>query len=134
MDFIIQKATELGVARIVPVLSQRSVVRLDGAQAESKAVHWRAVALNACEQCGRNRLPTVDAPLPLLDYLGGSSSTAPRLVLEPEPGTHAATPAIDTAVKAVLTPRNSTRFASPDSSAWRWDRGSCAPRRRRSPP
>jgi 16S rRNA (uracil1498-N3)-methyltransferase len=104
MDFIIQKATELGVARIVPVLSQRSVVRLDGAQAESKAVHWRAVALNACEQCGRNRLPTVDAPLPLLDYLGGSSSTAPRLVLEPEPGTHAATPAIDTAVEIAIGP------------------------------
>ena len=57
MDFIVQKATELGVARIVPVLSQRSVVRLDKAQAESKAIHWRAVAVSACEQCGRNRLP-----------------------------------------------------------------------------
>src|ERR1700680_1381237 len=59
MDFIVQKATELGVARIVPVLSQRSVVRLDMAQAESKAIHWRAVAVSACEQCGRNRLPAL---------------------------------------------------------------------------
>ena len=85
MDFIVQKATELGVRRIVPVLSQRSVVRLDKAQAESKAVHWRAVAVSACEQCGRNRLPTIEAAQPLLNYLGESSPAAgPRLVLEPE--------------------------------------------------
>jgi 16S rRNA (uracil1498-N3)-methyltransferase len=85
MDFIVQKATELGVARIVPVLSQRSVVRLDGAQAESKAVHWRAVAISACEQCGRNRLPAIEAVQPLLNYLGQSApSTGPRLVFEPE--------------------------------------------------
>jgi len=85
MDFIVQKATELGVARIVPVLSQRSVVRLDKSQAESKAVHWRAVAVSACEQCGRNRLPVIEAAQPLLNYLGESSAgTGPRLVLEPE--------------------------------------------------
>jgi 16S rRNA (uracil1498-N3)-methyltransferase len=62
MDFIVQKATELGVARIVPVLSQRSVVRLDENQSASKQLHWRAVAVSACEQCGRNRLPLVEAP------------------------------------------------------------------------
>jgi 16S rRNA (uracil1498-N3)-methyltransferase len=85
MDFIVQKATELGVARIVPVLSQRSVVRLDKSQAESKAIHWRAVAVSACEQCGRNRLPTIEAAQPLLNYLGDSSpGTGPRLVFEPE--------------------------------------------------
>ena len=72
MDFIVQKATELGVARIVPVLSQRSVVRLDKSQAESKATHWRAVAVSACEQCGRNRLPAIEAAQPLLNYLGDS--------------------------------------------------------------
>src|SRR5580658_7775180 len=70
MDFIVQKATELGVSRIVPVLSQRSVVRLDSAQSASKQAHWRAVAVSACEQCGRNRLPTVEAAQPLLNYLG----------------------------------------------------------------
>jgi 16S rRNA (uracil1498-N3)-methyltransferase len=85
MDFIVQKATELGVARIVPVLSQRSVVRLDKAQAESKAIHWRAVAVSACEQCGRNRLPAIEAAQPLLNHLGESSpGMGPRLVLEPE--------------------------------------------------
>src|SRR6266404_4712259 len=96
MDFIVQKATELGVARIVPVLSQRSVVRLDKAQAESKSIHWRAVAVSACEQCGRNRLPTIEAAQPLLNYLGVSSpGTGPRLVLEPESATHARTTAQD---------------------------------------
>src|SRR5580704_16485160 len=88
MDFIVQKATELGVVRIVPVLSQRSVVRLDASQAASKQAHWRAVAVSACEQCGRNRLPSVDTPLPLLSYLGGLAQAVAgevlRLVLEPE--------------------------------------------------
>jgi 16S rRNA (uracil1498-N3)-methyltransferase len=89
MDFIVQKATELGVVRIVPVLSQRSVVRLDESQSASKQAHWRAVAVSACEQSGRNRLPSVDTPLPLLSYLGGLAAHAAagevlRLVLEPE--------------------------------------------------
>ena len=98
MDFIVQKATELGVARIVPVLSQRSVVRLDAEQAASKQAHWRAVAVSACEQCGRNRLPAVEAPQPLLSYLGALEPPAMsggllRLVLEPERAGQASAPA-----------------------------------------
>ena len=86
MDFIVQKATELGVRHIVPVLSHRSVVRLNPAQAKSKAQRWRAVAIGACEQSGRNRLPTIDAPRLLIDYLGASPPVATtRLVLEPDP-------------------------------------------------
>lgn len=88
MDFIVQKATELGVARIVPLLSERSVVRLDQAQAASKQAHWRAVAVSACEQCGRNRLPEIEAPQLLLNHLGAlaplADAGALRLVLEPE--------------------------------------------------
>jgi 16S rRNA (uracil1498-N3)-methyltransferase len=88
MDFVVQKATELGVERIVPVLSQRSVVRLDADQAASKQAHWLAVAVSACEQCGRNRLPSVEAPQLLLNYLGAmaprKASGALRLILEPE--------------------------------------------------
>src|SRR5450631_3308963 len=84
MDFIVQKATELGVARIVPVLSQRSVVRLDERQAESKAAHWRGIAVSACEQCGRNRLPKIDAPRQLINYLGEPAGNGTRLVLEPD--------------------------------------------------
>lgn len=90
MDLIVQKATELGVARIVPVLSQRSVVRLDRSQSMSKALHWRAVAVGACEQCGRNRLPLIDAPQPLLQFLGQVNPPMPdpvapkRWVFEPD--------------------------------------------------
>jgi len=87
MDFIVQKATELGVSRIVPTLSQRSVVRLDARQAESKIAHWRAVAVSACEQCGRNRLPTIESARPLLDYLGESvPGGGLQLVFEPDGG------------------------------------------------
>ena len=86
MDFIVQKATELGVQRIVPVFSQRSVVRLDASQAEAKALHWRAVAVNACEQCGRNRVPVIEAPRPLINYLGDTPANRPRLLFEPEIG------------------------------------------------
>jgi 16S rRNA (uracil1498-N3)-methyltransferase len=85
MDFIVQKATELGVARIVPVLSQRSVVRLDKDHGESKANHWRAVAISACEQCGRNRLPAIETAGPLLNHLGTSTPhSGTKLVFEPQ--------------------------------------------------
>ncbi len=90
MDFVVQKATELGATRIAPVISARSVVRIDPAQAEAKARHWRAVAVAACEQCGRNRLPEVDTPRALGDYLGAEAPAELRLVLEP--GAHAGEP------------------------------------------
>jgi 16S rRNA (uracil1498-N3)-methyltransferase len=66
MDLIVQKATELGVARIVPLLTERSEVKLDSARAEKRLAHWRAVAASACEQSGRARLPEI-APAQALD-------------------------------------------------------------------
>jgi 16S rRNA (uracil1498-N3)-methyltransferase len=126
MDFIVQKATELGVSRIVPVLSQRSVVRLDKAQAESKAVHWRAVAVSACEQCGRNRLPIIEAAQPLLNYLGESArNTAPRWVFEPESGPDMSTSApgpggsVEAAVAAEIAIGPEGGFASDELEAFR---------------
>ncbi len=62
MDWIVQKATELGVARILPVVSERSEVRLDGERADRRVAHWREVAISACEQSGRAVLPAVAAP------------------------------------------------------------------------
>ena len=67
MDLIVQKATELGVARIVPILTERSVVRMDASHRQRKREHWQAVAVAACEQCGRNRVPRVFDALPLAD-------------------------------------------------------------------
>jgi 16S rRNA (uracil1498-N3)-methyltransferase len=90
MDLVVQKATELGVARLQPLLTERSVVRLDAQQAERKRRHWRAIAIGACEQCGRNRLPEIRAPCALRELLGGpAAAPAPaparqlRLLLSP---------------------------------------------------
>ena len=63
MDYIVQKATELGVAAIVPVQSRHGVVRLHDSAAERRQRHWQAVAIGACEQCGRNRIPELQAPV-----------------------------------------------------------------------
>jgi 16S rRNA (uracil1498-N3)-methyltransferase len=110
MDFIVQKATELGVTRLVPVLSQRSVVRLDESQSVSKVAHWRAVAVNACEQCGRNRLPIIETPAPLINYLsicGAGATSAPagaRLVLEPDLRPAATLSNLETAAEIAIGP------------------------------
>jgi 16S rRNA (uracil1498-N3)-methyltransferase len=61
MDWLVEKATELGVQRITPLMSQHSVLRLQGVRADKKIAHWQAVAISACEQCGRNTLPQIDA-------------------------------------------------------------------------
>lgn len=83
MDWVIQKATELGVWCIVPLLTERSVVRLDAGQADKKLQHWRAVSIAACEQCGRNRIPEIAAPLALRDFLGRCEPGATHLMLSP---------------------------------------------------
>jgi 16S rRNA (uracil1498-N3)-methyltransferase len=62
MDWLVEKATELGVHRITPLMTERSVIRLTGERAEKKQAHWQAVAASACEQCGRNRVPVIDLP------------------------------------------------------------------------
>jgi 16S rRNA (uracil1498-N3)-methyltransferase len=69
MDFVVEKATELGVAAFVPLLSERSVLRLASERAEKRRAHWQAVALAACEQCGRNRVPTIHPVMPLPAWL-----------------------------------------------------------------
>jgi len=83
MDLIVQKATELGVARIVPIVAGRSVVRTDAKQAERKQHHWRSIAIAACEQCGRNRLPVIDAPLTLVAWLAARGGSDASLILSP---------------------------------------------------
>ena len=72
MDGLIEKATELGVHSIQPLVCERSVLRVAGERAERKAAHWHAVAAAACEQCGRNRVPAIEPPQPLADWLGRS--------------------------------------------------------------
>jgi len=85
MDLTVQKAVELGVSRIVPVASRRSVVRLEGERALRRVAHWRAVAASACEQCGRNRVPEISDLKGLHHWLAvpAGGERGMRLMLEP---------------------------------------------------
>lgn len=82
MDFAIQKAVELGVSRITPLFTEHCVVRLDGGKQDSRRQHWQKIVRGACEQSGRTRIPEVDEPLPLQDWL--DRATGQRLLLDPE--------------------------------------------------
>ncbi|MFC5496633.1 16S rRNA (uracil(1498)-N(3))-methyltransferase [Caenimonas terrae] len=75
MDWLVEKAAELGAASIQPVLAQRSVLRLQGERAEKKQAHWQAIAIAACEQSGRNRVPQVHAVAALAAWLGALAPT-----------------------------------------------------------
>jgi RNA methyltransferase, RsmE family len=83
MDWILQKATELGVAAFVPVESERSEVRLDDARAAKRLAHWRSVVAAACGQGGRARVPGVQAPQPLASALARLPDAMPRFLLDP---------------------------------------------------
>lgn len=102
MDFVIQKATELGVSQITPVSTERSVVRLSASRAERRRLHWQSVSASACEQCGRNSLPDIDSPRPfeaLLGTLGERAGNELRLM--PEPGADRSLPASRSDVTSV---------------------------------
>ncbi|MDR2689648.1 MAG: 16S rRNA (uracil(1498)-N(3))-methyltransferase [Azoarcus sp.] len=84
MDWIAQKAVELGAAGLIPLRAERSVLRLSGERADKRREHWRQVMIAACEQCGRNRLPLVGPVTDLADYLEQEEYTqAQRLILSP---------------------------------------------------
>ena len=88
MDWVVQKAVELGVARIQPLLAARSVVRLSGERAVKRVAHWRSVAASACEQCGRNRVPELAPILDLRQWLGRlpPENQLQRMLLAPQGG------------------------------------------------
>ncbi len=69
MDWLVEKACELGVASIQPLMTERSVLRLAGERAEKKAAHWQSTAISACEQCGGNRVPMVFSPVTLAQWM-----------------------------------------------------------------
>ncbi len=86
MDYTVQKCVELGVTAIQPLITQRSVVRLNGERAEKRVAHWQAIAASACEQCGRNLLPQVLPVQPLMKWLGLPMNGA-RYLLSPRSNT-----------------------------------------------
>jgi 16S rRNA (uracil1498-N3)-methyltransferase len=83
MDYTVQKAVELGVAAVQPIAAERSVVRLSAERAAKRVAHWQAIAVAACEQCGRNRVPRVGPVLSLTDWLAAAPADALRLTLAP---------------------------------------------------
>jgi len=106
MDLILQKATELGVASIAPLWSQRSEVKLEGERMAKRLAHWRGVVASACEQCGRARLPQVGAPVALAAVLDALPGGGLRLTLDPdgELGLHAMPLADDNEVVLAVGP------------------------------
>jgi 16S rRNA (uracil1498-N3)-methyltransferase len=88
MDYSLQKATELGVAAIQPLATERSVVKLAGERADRRLQHWQHVVIAACEQCGRNHVPAVAPVQPVFHYLAQIDRGKRLLMLSP----HADTP------------------------------------------
>jgi 16S rRNA (uracil1498-N3)-methyltransferase len=84
MDTTLQKSTELGVSRIVPIASERSLVRLSSDRADRRVTHWRNVVIAACEQCGRNHVPEVMAITDFAAFLSRAASDELRLLLAPD--------------------------------------------------
>ena len=87
MEVVIRASTELGVARILPALTERTVVRLDAARWRDRARRWQRVAREATKQCGRAVVPSVEAPQPLADWIAGDDPTDVRLCLWEGEGT-----------------------------------------------
>ena len=87
MDWLVEKATELGVASIQPLMAERSVLRLSGERAEKKRAHWQGIAVAACEQCGRNRVPVVHEAVSLSGWLTKQNAAGDmRLLLSLQTG------------------------------------------------
>ena len=81
MDWLVEKSVELGVASIQPLLTERTVLRLSGERALKKQAHWQAIAVAACEQCGRNQVPLVHPVASLLQWLERQAGSAQDLLL-----------------------------------------------------
>lgn len=85
MDWVVEKAVELGASRVSPIAAQRSVLQLSGPRLDKRVAHWQRIAQSAAEQCGRNRLMAVDAPRSLADWLAEPAEGL-RLLCHPEAG------------------------------------------------
>ncbi len=116
MDLVVQKATELGASGLAPVLAERSVVRLTAQQAERRLNHWRAIAIAACEQSGRNRLPAIASPVPLKDFLRTSDGSM-RLLLSPAAtATLADLPRLVSAITVLIGPEGGLAEAEQEAA------------------
>jgi len=120
MDWLVEKATELGVASIQPLMSERSVLRLSGERAIKKQQHWHSVAVSACEQCGGNRVPLVHPVTTLAAWLktdAASDASGQRLLLALQDKTMPLREAVDIADADTSLPptnRSATLLSGPE--------------------
>ncbi|MBS0316477.1 MAG: 16S rRNA (uracil(1498)-N(3))-methyltransferase [Proteobacteria bacterium] len=108
MDWLIEKATELGAVGITPILAARSAARFGAERAERRLAHWRAIAQAACEQCGRNRLPRIEPISSLGDWLAAlagrpATGGAPIPLDTPDPAPGDAVPGTDAGPRLLLS-------------------------------
>lgn len=87
MDFVIQKAVELGVNQITPLITERCGVKLNSERWEKRVQHWKKVAIAACEQSGRCKIPTIQTPQPIYNWITNLSNSF-KLILNPHKGKH----------------------------------------------
>ncbi len=85
MDLIVQKAVELGASKLVPILSDRTIVQLDASEIAKKREKWQSVALEACKQCGQNHLPVISAPVNMKDFLERADKSSLLLIASLQP-------------------------------------------------
>lgn len=107
MDWLVEKATEIGVASITPLLAERSVLKLKGERGDKKRAHWQAVAVAACEQCGGNRVPTIHPAVTLAEWAAthanAADAAAPqRVLLSLAEGTRPLLQAVEAGAQPVL--------------------------------
>lgn len=117
MDILVEKATELGVHAIVPLLTERSVLRLSGERAQRKCEHWQAIAVAAAEQCGRTRVPAVRPVRTLGAFLAEPMPTAPRLLLSLGAAAPALRDEVGADAKCLLTLSGPEGGLSPDEES-----------------
>lgn len=114
MDLLVEKATELGVHAIQPLLCARSVLRLAGERAQRKREHWQAIAVAAAEQCGRTRVPAVQPVRALAAMLADPTPGAQRLLLSPSADVPALRDTVSDEAKCLLTLSGPEGGLSPD--------------------
>jgi 16S rRNA (uracil1498-N3)-methyltransferase len=115
VDLVVQKATELGAARIVPFAAERSVVRLDGGKGEERARRWRRIAEEAARQCGRADVPEIAAPAPLAAALAALPGGTRAVVFQPGGAPLQALPAPAAGLAAVVGPEGGLTAAELDA-------------------
>jgi 16S rRNA (uracil1498-N3)-methyltransferase len=114
MDLLIQKSTELGIRSIQPLICERSVAKMDRNRADRKVEHWRGVAISACEQCGRARIPAVEPPVRLAEVFEALDAATAKLMLDPEGS--------DTVAEAVGSSHSVALLVGPEGGLTRAER------------